>query len=345
VIWPVPPSPTATEIADAVHVLVDPLLDFRFVSQADLAHAVALELLLFLRPNITGPVPAHLIDKPLRGSGGGLLTNALLWSGLGGPPSKMTEAGDEAEWRRLIFAQLLRGSPVIVVDNIRNRLSSGALASALTEAIVSDRVIRSSYVEDAEGGRIWVLNGNNVETSDEIARRIVPIRIDPGVERPEHRTEFRYPHLLQYVSAQRSQRVHAALTLCQAWHAAGRPLSTKTLGSFESWAQVMGGVLDVARIAGFLDLSQSVTKQLDAAEEAFRGLLDLQWNQVGTNEFGATDLWNTLQAQQDILIALNLSHNAHSQKTQLGTISSPCSPRSPRLVLSPMSGRMTTSTG
>ena len=200
----------------AVEILLEPFVDFRFVSVADQAHTVALSILPFVLPLIDGPTPLHAIDKPVRGSGGGLLTDVALWPALGGPSQKTTDAGDESEWWRTILAKLLCGSPAIVIDNVLMKLSSAALASALTEAVVEDRVIRSSTVARVSTSRVWVVTGNNLVMSDELLRRSIWIRIDSGCERPEDRQTFRHRHLKRWVSAHRAQLVHAILTVCQA---------------------------------------------------------------------------------------------------------------------------------
>ena len=55
-----------------------------------------------------------------------------------------------------------------------------------------------------------------------------------------------------WVRANRGRLVAACLTLGQAWIAAGRPRGRRSIGSYEAWAQVLGGVLEVAGIEGFL---------------------------------------------------------------------------------------------
>ena len=96
--------------------------------------------------------------------------------------------------------------------------------------------------------------GNNLSFSQEIARRVIPCRLDLSrhaaglryAEEPWRRTGFRHPHLLAWAQQNRSQLVWAALTLIQAWIAAGRPVGSRTLGSFEDWAAVIGGIVEHA---------------------------------------------------------------------------------------------------
>jgi hypothetical protein len=57
---------------------------------------------------------------------------------------------------------------------------------------------------------------------------------------------------MEWVHANRGELVWSLLTLAQAWVAVGKPRGAVTLGSYESWARVIGGILDVAGIQGFL---------------------------------------------------------------------------------------------
>ena len=99
----------------------------------------------------------------------------------------MTEAHSEDEWRKRITAKFLQGSLTVCVDNVRAPLDSAALACALTESIVEDRVLGHSRMTTGPARRIWTFTGNNIQVSAEIRRRTVRIRMDPGVERPEAR--------------------------------------------------------------------------------------------------------------------------------------------------------------
>ena len=67
---------------------------------------------------------------------------------------------------------------------------------------------------------------------------------------------------------------HALLTLVQAWVAAGRPPGAATLGSYESWAEVVGGVLTVAGVSGFLANIHDTQMSTDAE---WRGFVEAWW--------------------------------------------------------------------
>ncbi len=313
---PISENPTAAQVREAVRFMQEPLLDFPFAGPAERAHALAHMIVPFMLEQIRGPIPALAIDKPLRGSGAGLLTNVILWPALGRESPKMTEASDEAEWARSITAKLRNGSPIVVIDNIQKRLASAALMSAITEAIREDRIIRTSLVDQMTARRVWVFTGNNLQYSDEMVRRVIRCRLDPRTERPELRSDFRIPDLRTWLERNRGFQVHAILTVCQAWIVAGKPASKKPCGSFEHWAQVIGGMLEFAEIPGFLENRDEVT---DLDEQVWSGLYEIWHERVGTRAVGVSEIWDLLQSQPDLLIALNLGSKSEvSQKSCLG---------------------------
>jgi putative DNA primase/helicase len=88
--------------------------------------------------------------------------------------------------------------------------------------------------------------------SDEMTRRSVRIHLDSGLEYPEEGRKFRHPDLLAWARSRRGELIWAALILARAWIAAGRPPAPRKLGGFESWSEVIGGILENAGVDGFL---------------------------------------------------------------------------------------------
>jgi hypothetical protein len=67
------------------------------------------------------------------------------------------------------------------------------------------------------------------------------------------------------------------LTLGNAWLAAGRPEPPgKVLGMFESWVRVIGGILMVAKIPGFLDNIEDLYPEADLESDEQREFF-IEW--------------------------------------------------------------------
>ena len=104
----------------------------------------------------------------------------------------------------------------MLIDNLRHKLDSSAVAGALTAPFWEDRILGVSEMVRLPIRCAWIATGNNSEFSNEMARRIVRIRLDAHVERPWQREGFRHPDLMIWVRANRGRLVAACLTLCQA---------------------------------------------------------------------------------------------------------------------------------
>lgn len=242
------------EIRRAVALVTDELLgDFPFVGQAERAHALCLMLQPFVRDLIAGPTPLYLVEAPTPGTGKGLLAQAACWPALGAHVPTMTEGRDEDEWRKRITSKLRESPVAILIDNLRAPLDSAALSSVLTSEMWEDRKLGHSENLTLPNRATWVTTGNNPQLSGELTRRAVRIRLDARVEHPEDRRGFRHENLLRWATEERGELVWAALILGRAWVAAGRPKGTRSLGSYEAWAHVMGGILQVAEVPGFLE--------------------------------------------------------------------------------------------
>jgi hypothetical protein len=108
----------------------------------------------------------------------------------------------------------------------------------------------------------------------------------------------------------------ACLTLCQAWIAAGRPRGTRSIGSFEAWSQVIGGILEIAGVDGFLANLDEVMEAADSEGAVWRSLVTAWWDRFGTTEVGISDLYD-LAVQVEPPLPLGAG-NDRSQRIRLG---------------------------
>lgn len=289
----IPSRPTDADIDAARSLICEDLFgDFPFTGEAERAHVVALLLLGFLRGMIDGPTPLHLIEKPTPGTGATLMVDAVATILTGTGASVMTEGRDDEEWRKRVTAKLRQIPAIILIDNLRAKLDSSAVAAALTAPFWEDRVLGVSEMTRLPIRCLWIATGNNPEFSNEMARRLVRIRLDANVEQPWHRSGFRHPDLMVWVRANRGRIVAACLTLCQAWIAAGKPRGTKTIGSYENWAQIVGGVLETVGIPGFLGNLEEMMAASDSEGAGWSAFIAAWWDRFGTAPVLSADLFD-----------------------------------------------------
>jgi putative DNA primase/helicase len=315
---PVPERPTVEDVDGARDLLLDDLLgDFPFLGDADLAHVLALLLLPFTREMIQGPTPLHLIEKPSPGTGAGLLVDVLSIVATGRPAAVLTEGDDEDEWRKRLTSALMSSPAILMLDNLRRRLDSAALSSALTASTWTDRLLGKTQMLKIPVRCAWVAAGNNPATSTEIARRSVPVRLDAQVDRPWERRGFRHPDLARWARRHRGDLVRAALIVVRAWIVAGKPVEDgRRLGSFEDWSDIMRGILTVAQVPGFLGNLPEFYARADQEGAAWRAFVAAWWTKFRDTEVGVADLWKLLDTGEALLDLGKGSDRA--QKTRLG---------------------------
>lgn len=299
VIPPVPAAPSADDIARARRLLLDDLLgDFPFVEEADRAHAVAALLEQFVRELIDGPMPLHDIEAPSPGCGKGLLADVLGIPFVGRHVAITTQPRSDEEWRKKLTSLFRVATSVILIDNVSGMLTSGALAGALTAMWWEDRLLGQNATIKAPVRCTWLMTANNPILNTDMARRIVRSRLDPKVERPWTRptSDFGHPNLREWAHAHRGALIWAALVLAQAWLAAGRPPGKTTIGSYEAWSRVLGGILGVAGIRGFLGNIFTLYERADADGATWRTLVLKWWDEYQAGEVTTKMLFELAQA-------------------------------------------------
>ena len=123
--------------------------------------------------------------------------------------------------------------------------------------------------------------------------------------------------IIEWAQENRSALVHAALTLIQAWIAAGKPLHGTRLGSFESWSGVMGGVLEIAEIPGFLGNLNELYEAADTDGQMWREFTGAWWEAHREEPKRVADL-NQFCEERDLMGDVRGDGLPRSQQTRLG---------------------------
>lgn len=249
----VPQHPTDDQVAAAVQLLTDELLgDFLLASDTDMAHAVAALLTPLLRP-ILPTAPFLVVDGLQRGVGKGKLLAVIAVIGTGYTPSMSILPTNEEEMRKTITSILHEGSTMLMWDEVQ-AIDSASLNSLVTAESWSDRKLGATKQIEMPNRSTIYFAGNNVIISGDAVRRAVTIRLSTDEPNPENRSGFRH-ELPTWAFDNRQELLEACMTLITAWIDRGRPAAPRAFqfGSFERWQDVLGGILMVAGIPGFLD--------------------------------------------------------------------------------------------
>ncbi|MER8491711.1 hypothetical protein NKH53_26195 [Mesorhizobium australicum] len=260
---PVNDCPTTEELERAKNlILIDLLGDWCFADDfggepregvASKAHTVALLLQHFARELYSGCTPGFLIDKPAPGTGATYLVDVIHRVAHGRSAAAEAFPETEDEVRKGTTAKLRAGVSMIFYDNVRRKFGGSAVAALLTAETWRDRILGETRIAEYPNLGVMVVTANNASISDELVRRLLPIRLDARMPEAalEDRT-FRKPDLSGWVMENRGELVWACLTLIQNWIAKGRHPARQGFKSYESFAKVMGGILDAAGIDGFM---------------------------------------------------------------------------------------------
>jgi hypothetical protein len=139
---------------------------------------------------------------------------------------------------------------------------------------------------------VWTANGVNLTLRGDIARRAYEIRIVVDDTQPWRlaggEQRFLHPKLMEWAEQHRGELLGACLTLARNWYANGQPTpSTPTLGKFEDWCRVVGGILESAGIGGFLANLDALYHNVDAESPEWAAFLGAWFERYGSGEVTA----------------------------------------------------------
>ena len=130
---------------------------------------------------------------------------------------------------------MIEARPAVFLDNYNSKeLKSDILNSALTENPASVRVMGKSEMVPLHTHTFIGITGNAVEIAEDMARRLLTVRIDAKMENPEQR-EFA-PGFLDDVFTARNKLLTDVLIIWR-WGRQHRLKTGKPLGSFETWSR------------------------------------------------------------------------------------------------------------
>jgi hypothetical protein len=136
-----------------------------------------------------------------------------------------------------------------------------------------------------------MLTGNNPLLSLELARRSVRIRLDAKMDRPWKRKAWKHQYIEQWAKENRITLIKSLLVLIQNWISNSCPLSKNRLGSFESWSAILGGILEINGIPGFLANLDELYEASDIEGAEWRAFIIRWYAEYGEQEKSSDDLY------------------------------------------------------
>jgi hypothetical protein len=254
--------------AQAAGKLMKLFATFPFVDDADAAAMLAAVLTAVVR-RVLPSAPLIGMDAPMPGTGKTLLCETLAYVATGRRASVMSMGHDDAETEKRLTGVLLAGDAVISLDNIERPLRGDLLCQVATQEFVRLRPLGATAMLSVPCHALIVATGNNLAILGDLKRRVVMIRLDAGVERPEHR-RFDFDHLAA-VASQRGEIIRGALTIVSAYLSAGAPpiVGLHPFGGFEMWDRMVRRLLVWLGLTDPLKTSEAL-READPDLEATR---------------------------------------------------------------------------
>lgn len=236
-------NPTKKAAEKALVILKDALSEFAFKTDIDCAVALAAILTTVLRPSVKS-APLFAFSSPTPGTGKSALANVIGIIATGRNCAAMDFNLDEAEFKKALFASLMEGSPVTLIDNVMGELNSSLLNIILSEEIIKGRVLGLSKTASLPTTSLWLATGNNLTICGDLTRRTLICTLDAEVERPAER-QFERKNLEKWITDHREKLVISALTILRAYHIAGKPIpkGIKPMNGFNDWSHYVRGSL------------------------------------------------------------------------------------------------------
>ncbi|MHB8513732.1 MAG: bifunctional DNA primase/polymerase [Actinomycetota bacterium] len=306
----VPENPAPEVIATARELIFDELFhDFPFVDDASRANAGALLITCVIREAISGLIPMTLINAPAQGTGKSFLVTATTLVASGCHPTATTAPSGDEEFRKRLTSVLYGGERYVFLDNVDDVLKSPVLAALLTSEWWGDRLLGHTKFVRFKHRAICMATGNNLAVGGDMASRCISINLDSKLARPWER-KFRHVHLDNWILENRGDLLWAVFVLARAWYAAGKPepLAPPIRGCY-GWRQLIGGMLEVAGISGFLENLHQLYEDTDSETAEIANFLNVWLGDHGTSPIPVAQL--SLAASSPVAIAMPTSLLEH----------------------------------
>jgi len=176
------------------------------------------------------------------------------------------------------------------LDNLPPYIDSASLSSLLTAHVFGGRVLGVSRTVKLTNHLTLVATGNNVAASGEIAKRIVPIMIEPTSAQPETRMDFHHADLRTYVRGCRRTVLKCLLGMVENWITAGQPRHPNRLGGFENWSEAVGGILKVNGFEAWRGNETDWRRQADPQGTEMQAFVEAWHAAYGMGEIASRDL-------------------------------------------------------
>lgn len=214
------------------------LLDeFEFAHETDQSATLSAMLTAAIRGSLK-VAPAFNIAASSPGSGKSYLASIIAPFAGPGEARNISYPSTQEEATKVVLSLALEQPAVVCFDDMpTDWLPHGAMNRMLTSGTITERLLGSNRVVTGRASSFIMGTGNNIRPLRDMARRVASIYLEPQAETAATRSFEDDP--AQRMRTHRTTYVSAALTIIQAWIAAGQPKAdVPNIAGFEDWSDL-----------------------------------------------------------------------------------------------------------
>jgi len=234
-------------LPDAKKVIDDLLSEFRF-ADGGRSKAVAVSAMVGLFASGLLPRcslrPTFVYLANAEGAGKTLLAKCAI-TPVHGVPQVDGAVKEGEETQKELITALKKARPYILFDNCKGHVNSPALEAFTTATVFGGRLLGTNDSFEAENNVTVFLTGNGCTVTGDLRRRSLFVEIFMEEERAEDRYIKRYLDDTALLDM-RSELLAALWAHVREWDKAGRPKPSREHGSFQRWAEIIGGIVEFA---------------------------------------------------------------------------------------------------
>ncbi|WP_295991230.1 hypothetical protein [Rugamonas sp.] len=235
----IPEKPSGSDIISALMTLWMPWSGYRFATATDRAAMLSAIITAVCRAALD-IAPGYFFDAPVQASGktkcAGALV-ALMRGKRGGITPFVEGSGVEAETVKKLVAMLLGGESSWLIDNVVGTWRSPVIAGLITSGNLSERILGGNTCFNGDSRLMICATGNNAALDRDLGRRMIRVRIDPGVETPQSRNFSFDP--IDMALAKRQEIAQAVLVVIRAFWQAKPKLDSNGDAGFSEWNKLV----------------------------------------------------------------------------------------------------------
>lgn len=179
---------------------------------------------------------------------------------------------EDVELRKVLEAEVIRGAPYILFDNVKGHMQSQVLEMLLTAPYLSGRVLGVSKMFTAPNLATFYATGNDCTVSPDIGFRCLQCNLFVEEAAPGDRKIKRVIDDVWLATEKNRHAILSALwAIVRSWAAAGCPPPSGSLrAGYQEWSRVIGGMVE---FAGFGDCLAENEIEADTENEDMRALV------------------------------------------------------------------------